>query len=197
MNIKDYLHLYIGASYIKKWLHGKNHQPDTRKKMGKISHSSLNLIYKAASEPEYWEVRLILWPLGSMTEKEYKMWEEELSPPSVTGTSDFMKNEAARTNYLHKQGFDLYGLIDAGLAIDATILLGSRADKLARFIKMNKVQAIAALSEGKKLTHDYFQPNEFIYMADGKIFSEDGVMHPKFWELRDTEVWDKYWSVVE
>ena len=41
------------------------------------------------------------------------------------GTLSFNENNPQQTSYLLKQGFDLFGLIDAGLAVDKTKMLES------------------------------------------------------------------------
>ena len=61
--------------------------------------------------------KLILRPLSDMTE-------EEKNEYLLIGTdsSTRFEHNARRTQYLLSKGFDLFGLIDAGLAIDKTKL---------------------------------------------------------------------------
>lgn len=122
MNLKDYLHLYIGAGYRRKWLPYTIREKKYRKKIATITHSSLYGLYKELDKPQYWEIKIILRPLSSITQEEYEIWDGQFSGEPLTGTSVLIGQEAARTNYLHQKGFDLYGLIPAGLAIDATSL---------------------------------------------------------------------------
>ena len=57
---------------------------------------------------------------------------------------------------------------------------------------MNKQEAILAMQEGKKVTHRYFSPNEWMAMKDGMIVLEDGVICPpeEFWQWRTDAVWN-------
>ena len=60
---------------------------------------------------------------------------------------------------------------------------------------MNKQEAILAMQEGKKVTHRYFTPNEWMTMKDGVIVLEDGVICPPddFWQWRTDRGWnDEY-----
>lgn len=65
---------------------------------------------------------------------------------------------------------------------------------------MTKQEAIQAMMQGTKVTHRYFQPNEWITMR-GKftIVTEEGykVDADEFWSYRKTESWENDWSVWE
>lgn len=63
---------------------------------------------------------------------------------------------------------------------------------------MNRNQAILALRDGHKLTHEYFTQEEYIYFKDGEIYSEDDVCHgwSEFWSLRTADCWDKGWTII-
>ena len=60
---------------------------------------------------------------------------------------------------------------------------------------MTKQEAITAMQSGKKVSHDYFGDNEWVTIKDGKIYSEDGVEHHEFWDIRFQKYWDDNWSV--
>lgn len=61
---------------------------------------------------------------------------------------------------------------------------------------MTKHEAIAAMLNGSKVTHRFFQFDEFIYMESGKIFDELGYHHEQFWEMRLGEPqWEIDWSI--
>ena len=57
---------------------------------------------------------------------------------------------------------------------------------------MNKQEAILAMQEGKKVTHLYFSPNEWMTMKEGMIVLEDGVIYPpkEFWQWRTDRGWN-------
>jgi hypothetical protein len=62
---------------------------------------------------------------------------------------------------------------------------------------MNKEQAIEAMQEGKKVTHEYFTSNEFMTMKGNKIVFEDGyaVRPLEFWSTRTAKNWDDGYSI--
>ncbi len=68
---------------------------------------------------------------------------------------------------------------------------------------MTKQEAIAAMQQGKKVTHDYFSDYEYIYIKQHEfhvsIISEDGVNHgwQGFWELRNSIQWQDGWSLYK
>lgn len=62
---------------------------------------------------------------------------------------------------------------------------------------MNKKEAIKALREGKKLTHLYFAPEEWI-IEDGLYYRfEDGYLCEPimFWNDRKSEYWNADWRI--
>jgi len=71
---------------------------------------------------------------------------------------------------------------------------------------MTKDEAILAMREGKKVTHRYFTPDEFVYM-DGKnislngndlyYFFEDGVKvsATEFWKYRTDASFETDWEI--
>ncbi len=100
--IKDYLHLYLGCKVV-----------FNEKLKAVITHKLLadNLVPKEKLKP-------ILRPLSDMTEDEdqefeYIRYKKDLS---------IYEGTAMQTAYLLSKNFDLFGLIESGLAIDATTL---------------------------------------------------------------------------
>lgn len=61
-------------------------------------------------------------------------------------------------------------------------------------MEMTKEQAIEAMVNGYRVTHNYFLDEEYIFMKDGEIYSEDGVCHGgQFWDLKSGEEWSNGW----
>jgi hypothetical protein len=62
---------------------------------------------------------------------------------------------------------------------------------------MTKEEAIKEMREGKKVTHRYFSPDEWMTMKDGEIVLEDGVRcHPyDFWNWRTEKSWHDGYSI--
>lgn len=71
--------------------------------------------------------------------------------------------------------------------------------------KMTRSEAMAAIQADPnvKVTHDYFSPEEYLYMKDGKIYTEEGYLFEDFdplsanngMRLRDGENWATGWSI--
>lgn len=106
-NIKDYLHLYMGCQVM--------YDDD----QGKLTYY---LMYNILATNEWHLVKPILRPLSDMTEEEMKI-------VTVSGLMSDLKYIINRNKwtperflYLLSKGFDLFGLIEEGLAIDATTL---------------------------------------------------------------------------
>lgn len=68
---------------------------------------------------------------------------------------------------------------------------------------MTKSEAYIAMEQGKKITHIYFDDNEFLYMKDGTIYTEDNY---KFnnreddhdgWKDRNSEAFQTGWGLKE
>jgi hypothetical protein len=127
MNIKDYLHLYLGcrvrieedevATGILIGLverDGYNTEHPCRVKIERKGKHSLYYCF------DYPEIKPILRPLSSMTEDEKK----ELDAIEKNGSSypTVAYALAPCFAWLLSKHFDLFGLIDAGLAIDKTTL---------------------------------------------------------------------------
>lgn len=64
---------------------------------------------------------------------------------------------------------------------------------------MTKFEAIQAMKEGKKVTHRYFDKNEWVTMEGNTILFEDGVRcsQPEFWIWRNKPEWEIDWSLWE
>lgn len=137
--IKDYLHLYLGCEiefgYKEKkyrgWLRGKSDKTGWECERRSPSIFAPLLYVKAEL------IKPILRPLSDMTEEEYN--EKESFVHKFSGKdigadgkgvysnpymvrSFFCKLEAEKVNYLLSKQFDLFGLIEAGIAIDKTTL---------------------------------------------------------------------------
>lgn len=65
--LKDYLHLYLGAQYKITWI--ANDRRPRRDKPTYISASNLYNILKCLSAPKYYSVKLFLRPLSDMKEE--------------------------------------------------------------------------------------------------------------------------------
>lgn len=65
---------------------------------------------------------------------------------------------------------------------------------------MSKEDAIQELISGRKLTHAYFSPNEWMKRNNSIEYEfEDGVkVEPNdFWELRTGNGWEKDWELFK
>ena len=69
---------------------------------------------------------------------------------------------------------------------------------------MTKEEAIKAMSEGKKVRHRYFSPDEWMaQLPNGDYQLEDGVIidshciYEDFWKYRQDESWLTDWEIVE
>lgn len=62
---------------------------------------------------------------------------------------------------------------------------------------MNKIEAIKAMNEGKKVTHRNFLYHEWITMNDDSILFEDGLScsQYEFWKYRTDESWNEDWEI--
>jgi hypothetical protein len=122
---EDYFHLYLGCEVIFGF-------PERRKKgqlIGKVEPFGWQVFdYSNAIVPNH-NVRPdlimpILRPLSDMTEEEKKLLKWEHSSPRLLAwfKEDNVGMTAKEFIYLLKQGFDLFGLIEEGLALDRTKL---------------------------------------------------------------------------
>lgn len=64
---------------------------------------------------------------------------------------------------------------------------------------MTKEEAIQAMQEGKKVTHQYFSDNEWMTMEGNRIVLEDGVScwSHEFWADRNGLGWSDGYSLFE
>lgn len=62
---------------------------------------------------------------------------------------------------------------------------------------MDKEQAIIAMHEGEKVTHEFFSAEEWMTIEDGKFKFEDGCIcvYARFWECRTQIGWNVGWSL--
>lgn len=120
LDIKDYLHLYLGCSVSVEHDAIMNGEPHV------MAINAGNLF---AISYKYKNTKLILRKLSSMTEEEFK--EAQRCHPKTErwvimgdidkgGAVDFDSWSPYSTRYLLSKGFDLFGLIDSGLAIEKT-----------------------------------------------------------------------------
>lgn len=124
MNIKDYIHLYLGCEVMRPdgrtilTLYGIQRTLAVHVENGELTYSSLN-----ACKP-------ILRPLDSITEEEAKeAWTKTIGVEYTRGNKDrILHNMATMSQFsplivhLLAKHFDLFNLIEAGLAIDKTTL---------------------------------------------------------------------------
>jgi|JFJP01.1.fsa_nt_gi hypothetical protein len=64
---------------------------------------------------------------------------------------------------------------------------------------MLKSEAIQEMQNGRRITHEYFDNNEFMTMKDGQICLEDGVKcsPEEYWKWRTTEDWETGYSFYD
>lgn len=68
---------------------------------------------------------------------------------------------------------------------------------------MTKQQAKQEMHAGKRVTHRFFQPDEYVMMdgtLDGETYiTEDGcrISQEDFWTLRTDESWEKDWELYK
>lgn len=64
---------------------------------------------------------------------------------------------------------------------------------------MTKQEAIEAMKRGEKVTHDQFNPEEWITIEDGEMTSDEGMLYKldSFFEFRRSSIWDDGWSIWE
>ena len=73
---------------------------------------------------------------------------------------------------------------------------------------MNRDEAKQALSEGKKITHDFFQNDEYVYLEcvnpntrpiKYECVFEDGVTQDEdeFWLIRSDDNWNEGWEIFK
>jgi hypothetical protein len=65
---------------------------------------------------------------------------------------------------------------------------------------MNRIEARVALAAGKKITHDTFNPNQWIqaYKEHHTHYTNEKgktCLTGNYWALKNGELWDRGWSV--
>lgn len=103
--IEDYLYLYMGHEFV------------TNNSQGEVNHKTLTYILQMCKITPSKNIQLVLRPLSDLTKKESK----HLTEAAIEGKPTIFMN-AELTHYFIRQGFDVFGLIDAGLAINKTTL---------------------------------------------------------------------------
>lgn len=116
-DLKDYLHLYLGCECVAKY-------PYNGEKERRMTIIAPNL-HELLDEVEY--CKPILRPLSDITEKEQdEIWYSEEPMGVAELNAGTIRRKVVlcpnRIKYLLSKGFDLFGLIQSGLAIDATKL---------------------------------------------------------------------------
>lgn len=118
--LKDYLHLYLGCECIgyyrtKDGNTGEEVIVELRKTLVSVSIDGFDLNGNLKVE----EFKPILRPLSDMTEEEVEDY-MGLVCVEAKPFNQFAINAAMYTKWLLSKHFDLFGLIDAGLATDKT-----------------------------------------------------------------------------
>jgi acyl-coenzyme A synthetase/AMP-(fatty) acid ligase len=64
---------------------------------------------------------------------------------------------------------------------------------------MTKQEAMEAIQNGEKVTHQYFSKEEYLYKRDdGAVVSEDGYkVTLDFWSYRTDPEWQINWSIFK
>ena len=64
---------------------------------------------------------------------------------------------------------------------------------------MTKAEALQAMREGKKVTHCYFQPHEWMMIKDNMILFDDGltITIEEFYNDRNQDSWENEYSFFE
>lgn len=110
-DIKDYLHLYLGCEVVT--LEENYNFPDLKLDCVSGLHCKLG----SESRNLYWKVwpnqfKLLLRPLSDISDEERVEYKKTKKYYSQDCPESF--------RYLLSKGFDLFGLIEAGLAVDST-----------------------------------------------------------------------------
>jgi hypothetical protein len=114
--LKDYLHLYLGCEV--KW----NTNIVTLIDTDGINCNVFGEPLFSKSNTSIKNIKPILRPLSDMTEDEHKEWQNIRFNREFKLKPVLTDAEYESFRYLLSKHFDLFGLIEAGLAIDATTL---------------------------------------------------------------------------
>jgi hypothetical protein len=120
MNIKDYLHLYIGCE-VDTNVQGQYIHPYGCIKIEELTVENLFIILERMRFNEEYYCKPILLPLSDMTEEESRE-HDQIEMVKVKTLDGTIVHDANAVVWLLSKHFDLFGLIDAGLAIDKTTL---------------------------------------------------------------------------
>lgn len=100
-------------------------------------------------------------------------------------------------------GKTLIDLNEAGWLVPVNVLDNYKMYKVLesepRTTDMTKVEAITAMHNGEKVTHEYFSPEEWIAIDGYSFIFEDGASceFEDFWIGRDEKFWDTDWSIFK
>lgn len=123
-DIKDFLHLYYGQKVKAKYEYNMGDFCFTKGGEWQMTLEELRHFLGCREVP----VKLLLRPLSGMTKKEFEYknsicFYQELPAKTEDGKSAAVIHDSPQSFlWMLKQGFDLFGLIEAGLAIDKTTL---------------------------------------------------------------------------
>ena len=121
-DIKDYLPFYMGQMITTH----HNFRPNGKESVNKTGYAKLtgDMLADIENKTFPFTPKLVLRPLWDMTEEEKKQIDffKEIMLDIKPQDTDMFIMCAKISQELLKQGFDLFGLIDAGLAIDKTTL---------------------------------------------------------------------------
>lgn len=126
-DIKDYIHLYLGCECIDEngergWFSGFDVcERDYSITMISMRYQGRDDDFAVFNDNEECDrIKLLLRPLSDITEEEKK--EIEAMEQNNTSYPTMAYALAPHFVYLLSRGFDIFGLIDAGLALDKTKL---------------------------------------------------------------------------
>jgi hypothetical protein len=60
---------------------------------------------------------------------------------------------------------------------------------------LNRDEALKSMQEGYKVTHEYFSDDEYLYITDEKMYSEEGYRFEEGWEMRKGGYWEEGWRI--
>ena len=60
---------------------------------------------------------------------------------------------------------------------------------------MTKSDAYIQMKLGNKITHTYFTSNEYLYMENDTIFTEDSYRFNDEWNRRTDAIWQSGWEI--
>lgn len=111
-NIKDYLHLYYGCEVARYDSEGVRYKVAVNKAW------LIEAFEKGGKN--FYTYKLLLRPLSDMTEGEKDEYYKHRGFGWIYNLEKQMSKDAAGTRFLLSKSFDIFGLIESGLAIDKT-----------------------------------------------------------------------------